>query len=208
MLILMLNQKSPDSLNAWGDFFAGAFAPIGFLWIVLGYRQQGAELAMQAAELANSVEAQNALVEVSRQQLAQAVKEMQLAETRYSEAMERDRKARWPKFQVSHVGSGRSLDIWGSTFEVTNVGGGLATYISISTTASAGVNAKDIEYLRSGETAKGLIEFDLSGNKRHEIGVIEISATDGEGIRHFFEWSAKFSDGVMTYRQESRGVGV
>ncbi|MGE0115763.1 MAG: hypothetical protein AB7T07_12880 [Steroidobacteraceae bacterium] len=62
--------------NTWGDFFAGVFAPLAFLWLVLGYLQQGEELRLstqalllQAEELKNSVEQQQALVEVSRQQV-------------------------------------------------------------------------------------------------------------------------------------------
>ena len=59
-----------------GDFLAGFFAPLAFLWLVLGYLQQGEELQhstralqLQAEELRNSVEQQRELVEVTRQQL-------------------------------------------------------------------------------------------------------------------------------------------
>ncbi|VVP56586.1 hypothetical protein [Pseudomonas fluorescens] len=52
-------------LNALGDFLAGAFGPVAFLWLVLGYIQQGQELRqgtealiLQAKELKNSVEQQ------------------------------------------------------------------------------------------------------------------------------------------------------
>jgi hypothetical protein len=31
-------------LNQWGDFFAGAMAPLALLWLVLGYFQQSEEL--------------------------------------------------------------------------------------------------------------------------------------------------------------------
>jgi len=62
--------------NAWGDFFAGTFAPLAFLWLVLGYLQQGEELRLstealrlQAEELKNSVEQQRLLVEAARQQI-------------------------------------------------------------------------------------------------------------------------------------------
>ncbi|MFO1226769.1 MAG: hypothetical protein U1F32_07570 [Roseateles sp.] len=63
--------------NEWGDFFAGFVAPLAFLWLVLGYLQQGEELKasgtaleQQAQELRRSVEQQQALVEVTRQQVA------------------------------------------------------------------------------------------------------------------------------------------
>ncbi|MFP8833456.1 hypothetical protein ACLIJR_04205 [Hydrogenophaga sp. XSHU_21] len=63
-------------LNQWGDFFAGAFAPLAFLWLILGYLQQGEELRMstralelQARELKESADQQRQLVEVTRQQV-------------------------------------------------------------------------------------------------------------------------------------------
>ena len=68
-----LAKMSP---NEWGDFLAGSFAPLAFLWLVLGYLQQGDELRLstdalrlQAEELKNSVQQQRELVEVSRQQV-------------------------------------------------------------------------------------------------------------------------------------------
>lgn len=38
-------------LNEWGDFFAGAVAPLGFFWLVLGYLQQGEELRLSTEAL-------------------------------------------------------------------------------------------------------------------------------------------------------------
>jgi hypothetical protein len=69
-------QASEMKPNEWGDYFAGVFAPLAFLWLVLGYLQQGEELRLstealrlQAEELKNSVEQQRELVEVTRQQV-------------------------------------------------------------------------------------------------------------------------------------------
>lgn len=62
--------------NSAGDFLAGAFAPLAFLWLVLGFFQQGIELRnsgqalwLQGEELRNSVEQQKALVLTTREQL-------------------------------------------------------------------------------------------------------------------------------------------
>lgn len=62
--------------NEMGDFFAGAFAPLAFLWLVLGFFQQGKELRhsgealwIQGRELQHSVEQQRELVNVTREQL-------------------------------------------------------------------------------------------------------------------------------------------
>lgn len=63
-------------LNAFGDFLAGTFAPLAFLWLVLGFFQQGAELRnsvealqLQGHELRNSVVQQEELVKTARDQL-------------------------------------------------------------------------------------------------------------------------------------------
>ena len=63
--------------NELGDLLAGAFAPLAFLWLVLGYFQQQRELRlnteallMQASELAQSVILQSEMVEVTNLQLA------------------------------------------------------------------------------------------------------------------------------------------
>jgi hypothetical protein len=75
-LYLQRDMLSAMTPNTWGDFFAGSFSPLAFLWLVLGYLQQGEELRLstealrlQADELKHSVEQQRALVEVSRQQV-------------------------------------------------------------------------------------------------------------------------------------------
>ena len=64
-------------LNEAGDFLAGVFGPVAFLWLVLGYFQQGIELSqntkaleLQVSELANSVEQQKQLVAATREQIA------------------------------------------------------------------------------------------------------------------------------------------
>jgi hypothetical protein len=62
--------------DGWADFLGGAFAPLAFLWLVLGFLQQGHELRqsaqalhLQAEELRHSVEQQRALVETTREQI-------------------------------------------------------------------------------------------------------------------------------------------
>ncbi|ENX46660.1 MULTISPECIES: hypothetical protein [Acinetobacter] len=63
--------------NELGDFFAGFFSPLAFLWLVFGYYQQGEELKqntlalnLQADELRNSVEQQIKQFEISMQQFS------------------------------------------------------------------------------------------------------------------------------------------
>jgi hypothetical protein len=77
--ILLLDPEAVSKMNPndWGSFLSGSFAPLAFLWLVLGYLQQGEELKLstqalqlQAEELKNSVEQQRKLVEVTRLQVA------------------------------------------------------------------------------------------------------------------------------------------
>lgn len=66
-------------LNEVGDFLAGAFGPVAFMWLVLGFLQQGEELRqgteallLQATELKNSVEQQSIMAAAAAHQLAEA----------------------------------------------------------------------------------------------------------------------------------------
>lgn len=119
---MLFTQPYPKELNAWGDFFAGFFAPLAFLWLILGYLQQGEELQhstralqLQADELRNSVEQQSQLVAVSREQMKQEFEAMQ-------EERERRRDAARPKFVPQHSGTTISGGAVEHKLKVVNVG--------------------------------------------------------------------------------------
>ena len=89
MVGFIICGKKPAEISAWGDFFAGFFAPIAFLWLVLGYLQQGEELRnssraleLQVEELRSSVEQQAELVRVTAEQHQLQVRELESAERR------------------------------------------------------------------------------------------------------------------------------
>lgn len=119
---MVITQKRPTDLNAWGDFFAGFFAPLALFWLVLGYLQQGEELRhstealrLQAEELRASVVQQSELVAVSREQMKQELRAL-------DEERERRRDAARPKFvpQLSStMKSGSEIEF---KFKVVNVG--------------------------------------------------------------------------------------
>ncbi|MDU3496991.1 MAG: hypothetical protein E7F60_07815 [Enterobacter hormaechei] len=74
--ILKLNLNVMVSWNEFGDFLAGAFSPVAFLWLVLGFIQQQRELQqntealkLQADELKNSVDQYKEMVSIAREQL-------------------------------------------------------------------------------------------------------------------------------------------
>lgn len=72
-------------LNELGDFLAGTFGPVAFLWLVLGFLQQGRELKLstdalqlQAEELKNSVAQQSIMAEAAVNQIDAARKALEL----------------------------------------------------------------------------------------------------------------------------------
>jgi hypothetical protein len=53
--------------NAWGDWAAGTFAPLAFLWLVVGYLQQGDELRLNTEVLKlQQLELRNQVAETAR----------------------------------------------------------------------------------------------------------------------------------------------
>jgi len=63
--------------NELGDFLAGVFAPLAFLFLYLGYKQQGQELKqntralrLQADELRENVKVQNEIMKIQQQEQA------------------------------------------------------------------------------------------------------------------------------------------
>jgi len=79
-LVWVRFDKLPDmELNTIGDFLAGAFSPLAFFWLVVGYFQQGHELGQNTEALRLQVQEMSAAVEQQREQTAifkrQAVEE-------------------------------------------------------------------------------------------------------------------------------------
>lgn len=76
LTIITMNLNPMVSWNEFGDFLAGAFSPVAFLWLVLGFVQQQKELQqntealkLQADELKNSVDQYKEMVSIAREQL-------------------------------------------------------------------------------------------------------------------------------------------
>ena len=187
-------EMKPDE---FATFLSGVFAPLAFLWLVLGFRQQGDELQnsaralwLQGEELRNSVEQQRQLVEVSREQLA-AERDMREQE---QGQLERDAQPRlvlatrgW-----SSSGSSRKYD-----FGVRN----------------AGPPCSEVRVLVEGE-ARAASPVLLQGNgldfSLHYEGVeevkpvnIDIEYTDRIGIRR----SQRFNVPIIGERLQDRAFG-
>lgn len=115
------NKPKP---NEWGDIFAGVAAPIAFLWLVLGFIQQGRELKLQVQELRNTVKHQADLAEATREQVALQVRQEEQA------GLQRQLAA-LPRFVLSSTGSSGGPNGIVYDIELTN-GGAIATNVHVS----------------------------------------------------------------------------
>ena len=86
------------TLNEWGDFFAGVVAPLAFLWLILGYLQQGEEvrsntetLRLQQQALQQQVAGTAALVRNSEQQAKAAVERLELERSKYERLLAQEK---------------------------------------------------------------------------------------------------------------------
>ena len=168
-------------LNEWGDFFAGFFSPVAFLWLVLGFLQQGKELQLstsalelQAQELQHSVEQQRQLVEVTRLQVdteLTALKEEQLSR----------REAAQPKFVMGGVGGQFSENNATYHTDLKNVGN-TATDLEVTLLSSELGNHSlgKLPSLSRGESMNISITYHFGAPKLP--AEVRVTFVDAEGI--------------------------
>ncbi len=113
-------------IEQFATLVSGVFAPLAFLWIVLGYRQQGDELRhsadalwLQGEELRNSVEQQKELVKAARDQIELDQQALE------AERLERERRAK-PILRISPSGTTSLGDnVLQHDFSLSNIGADL-----------------------------------------------------------------------------------
>jgi hypothetical protein len=185
--------------NELGDFLAGCFAPLAFLWLVLGFFQQGDELRnsvaalhLQGEELRNSVEQQKQLVEVTREQLGLDHAKLQ------SEALAAVRRAE-PIFHISadrgkrrpvRDGDGFSPDRYYSKFRVLNVG---AECRSMKFSDGGNIN---LDYPSFGKNIPLVFIYNIIKDSEIKPRILTISCADMLGNYLQFEMILKPRDGL------------
>lgn len=87
-------------LNEWGDFFAGVVAPLAFLWLIIGYFQQGEELAQNTEALRAQVRETEALVQQYARQAEASARLVELSLAEQERADAERRAALKPSFRV------------------------------------------------------------------------------------------------------------
>lgn len=81
LALIAFGRFTPESLdwiriaplNEVGDFLAGAFAPLAFLWLVIGYWMQSEELNLQRQELKENTEALEKQADILEKEFERAV---------------------------------------------------------------------------------------------------------------------------------------
>lgn len=101
--------------NAWGDFIAGMSAPLAFMWLVLGFFQQGIELrqntealTMQGRELQLQVRELRASVSAQQTMAKVAMDDHELAKEAREGRKTEEKRAAQPKFGWSDYHDSRS----------------------------------------------------------------------------------------------------
>lgn len=152
-------------LNELGDFFAGICGPLAFLWLVLGYFQQGAELRLQAEELSKSVEHQKELAEATRRQVEHQASELELARERENAAY----KANFAFEARFRMSSGDGVE---SLVKITNLGGDALAINLIFSPGIGSLNLHQIGLLRrDGATEFKVLLPGAAGTTKHQLVV-------------------------------------
>jgi len=189
------------SLNEVGDFLAGIFSPLAFLWLVLGFLQQGKELQasrsallLQAEELRSSVEQQKELVKVSREQHMLEMEGRQAEQRRYELAMQPvlDIRLGRSSYSVGRINSEFTLHNTGH--QITRVVLRRDTELTLSLPQRIAVLARDAS-----------VKFDITAQSREvQNFLLHIEYLDGLGEekRTSFLFSGEESNGIPTIKVE------
>jgi hypothetical protein len=127
-----ITQLQPNEV---GDFLAGSLGPLGILWLILGFFQQGQELRentraldLQATELRNSTQEQRELLRATRAQVEADHALVALAREQHAQSVQ-------PRFALLDVAT---VTVDGGTelrFELRNLGAN-ASDVRFDATAS------------------------------------------------------------------------
>lgn len=87
------DQLWTKDINELGDFLAGAFGPVAFLWLVIGYLMQHSELRLNRV----SIERQAEELGLSRVSLERQVNELEYTRLAYENQIAEFKKCRYFK---------------------------------------------------------------------------------------------------------------
>lgn len=191
-------------LNEVGDFLAGAFGPVAFLWLVLGFLQQGDELRqgtealkLQAAELKNSVEQQSIMAAAATQQIdaQRAALQLQLDE------VEKATRANF-KFSSGSRSGGGIVGGTVSTSLTFGCAGGVAHDVTAQFDPPIGnVGICQFEEVSAARNPKVTLSFTNSAEDIEGVLSINYMGGDGKRRQENFRYSIRSADPWVKIKQ-------
>ena len=191
-------------LNAVGDFIAGTVSPIAFLWLILGYFQQGEELQQNTFALKMQADQLRLAVDEYKQLVAATSRQASLLETEHKERREQELR----ESALDLVSDGPALKyinkngLHGCDQVFTNIGADVRD-LSVTSTLPYLVATAPIQHLEHG--GRIVISMELE-ERTDDRGGVEIHYYDGYGRpRRFFMFvtisgvSARYSFRTMQY---------
>lgn len=178
-----LKQLQALSPNEFGDFLGGTFAPVAFLWLVLGFWQQGKELRnsadalwLQMEELRSSVDQQRDLVKATRD-----LRESELT-IHEQNSLER-RRAAQPMLTLSQSGGSTSRDKGGYLYRFRLGNSGRpCTAVEVVTDTR---HLLSVAALNSGGSELFSLAASATKTEQHRFSVSWIDTLNNPGRRTF-----------------------
>ncbi|KTB90228.1 hypothetical protein AO073_27160 [Pseudomonas syringae ICMP 11293] len=172
-------------LNELGDFLAGTFGPVAFLWLVLGFIQQGRELRLQSEELMNSVQQQT---EMNRLQAAGLANHDRLLQ---------------PIFEIKYIENYHWQGDFFERFQIENSGGYCDCLTIITVVDGVDRYPLELEPLNTGTKRIFSLDSDFTSA---ELRVSYRALNDFRGVRIFDvkQWHWDEGDAVFTIKQRQQ----
>lgn len=183
---LFSNRINPLTLSAdqFGNFAAGSLAPIGIVWIVLGFLLQGDELKNSVDALRQSVEQQGNLVDLTRKQLEHQIEALQ-------ESRSEKYYASLPILKLIAAGGSRSGPRFKSNIEIHNFGAECTEVRVLDLDTEFPVVIHHQPTLKRGETCR--LELEHSNSDHQEFWLeVHFRSLDGLNEVSRFQLSRKF----------------
>ena len=202
LLLSLLGLSCRDGIaemspNEWGDFLAGTFTPVAFLWLIVGYYQQGEELRLQRKELA----LQRAEFELQREELhalvGETARQAGAEERREAREHERQRVALEPRLIFGQI---RDLNVRGSQGPVAQAlsfhnAGGPARCLEVRSEIEGLTLKCPHTYLEQGQGSEVRISYDR-GHELPTVFLVDYQTKTGERRRKRYRFTGSAVDVV------------
>lgn len=153
---LVSNKNFPDELNSIGDFLAGMFSPLAFLWLIVSYYQSQKAVSIQAEELNQNTKALADQVEEMRK--TAEIQHLQLEEMKQQyKSLRRSEKIQLQPFiLINYV---RKIEVFESQIKISmffNISciNGSARKLSLNFTDYKTIESPHVEYITKDVTSE------------------------------------------------------